>query len=1287
MTVTVPNQWSGTFAQPVAFGPVPPALQSAVIALTPATSVGGGSGTPTAGNWLFCIAGWNQAALPAATIAAADDIHSFWRPGQVVTASWPGNTASGSAAVSAASGSTRTSVWYTPNLVRVPGDVYAAPASAVAGMAVLVIEVAGLGPWDTVTGVYTNYAAAATSLNLALGAPSAQAFLLGAVTGDSTAAGQAFAPGGWMALSAVSASNGSDHTDDAVLTSAWITTGGSVSVNGTASSATDLSGVLVGVLTAAASPVPAAHNPNWPLVRFEAAFGGGYQTPPDQLAWTDLSSRLWSWDETTGIQYEFGEVQSTDLNVELDNFDQNLSSDWPGALYYSNALNRNMSFQSGAAPWAAWGGSSLALSSAHAYASSAGAAATFSLAVTPNGTTANPGATSEYVPVTGSTAYTVSGWVTAPAGWATGWQCSAIWYDSSKTFISFGAGSTPLAVTSAWQQVSNTLTSPSNAAFMILLFQAAGTPPGSTVFYLAECAAVAGSVVVATGLITSGTPVRIRAAVGTAGGHAVNRWYVISRNAAEWPQQIMDIRRQYVPATGSDIWAVTSSSCRSPYRGEVFQDAPYAWWPCDDQPLAGGVQPVSLRNIAPGNSSALSITASPGGITAQDAYGTNNTDLSAFIGAFPNPPPPGIAIYSAGQNQGWMYGDPASSLASAAASGGPVTASPGAASWQHSGILGNTGQHGWFLDVNDAAFPGLSGGVTVEGWFLYPFWAGDKGFTGPVGGIGGGNQYNVYQQPDAPMSLLELATASAPVAILQMDTSGHLSLITYNGGTGTSQSVYTTSDLRCNSWFHVAVTLTATTWAVYVNGGLTATASGSATISPAAWTWLIVNGDLGTGGGSTLSGITHSASVAVSHIAVYPKVLTIWRILAHYSAAISAFGALPAPASVQLSQVSNAKPTGFTPDGSSYKGTYGWVNATTLSNYTFSAEAAAVAGAYTSGPSSRATIAGQGVNAAQTQGQAVWVTWQSIAPLVQVFTAATPASETEAAACLGSGDSFTSGYGSGASGHGVSQVSAGTGASPPAAASALGDTVQQRLERILAYGQCTYPGRCIDPASQLVQAATDVGGQSAGANLQNIAQSDGGMLFIDNCGNITYWSRTHLASQYASPVWTLGPGATPYMREIDWKADPHRVWNTISITPFSPSGASLPVITPRSAAAVTASQAQYGAQPFQQVNYLQSATEQQNLADWILATFGGLRIRADSIDVDAATYPAAWPLVLGGNVGDIATVQNWQVGAGGITGTFRVTQIHRRLVFGGMSGDVRAEITLTTDFEPTSYWT
>ena len=148
------NEWSGTFSQPSSFQSMPPALQSTVIALDSGTSVGGGSGTPTEGNWLICIAGWNQNGLTASTVGDADDIHSFWRPGDVTTSTW---------AVSTPAGNTRTSIWYTPNLARAPGDVYVAPNGAMAGMACLIVEVAGIGPWDVVTGIYANYAAGATS--------------------------------------------------------------------------------------------------------------------------------------------------------------------------------------------------------------------------------------------------------------------------------------------------------------------------------------------------------------------------------------------------------------------------------------------------------------------------------------------------------------------------------------------------------------------------------------------------------------------------------------------------------------------------------------------------------------------------------------------------------------------------------------------------------------------------------------------------------------------------------------------------------------------------------------------------------------------------------------------------------------------------------------------------------------------------------------------------------------------------------------------------------------------
>ena len=64
----------------------------------------------------------------------------------------------------------------------------------------------------------------------------------------------------------------------------------------------------------------------------------------------------------------------------------------------------------------------------------------------------------------------------------------------------------------------------------------------------------------------------------------------------------------------------------------------------------------------------------------------------------------------------------------------------------------------------------LSGGITVEGWFQYqPYFSGtrvlgytESTFDTPV----------ALQQPYAPTTLFEIATGSAPVAILQFAIGG-----------------------------------------------------------------------------------------------------------------------------------------------------------------------------------------------------------------------------------------------------------------------------------------------------------------------------------------------------------------------------------------------------------------------------------------------------------------------------------------------------------------------------------
>lgn len=1316
------NQWAGGYGQGTTFTSITSALQSAVIPLTPASSVGGGSGVPTAGNWLFCIASWTQnPQIAQVHIGTGDDIHSYWR--EYPASSAPGNV--------------RTAISYTSNTVRQAGRVYVAPDMEIAAINVLVVEISGLGPWDTVTGMTSAYNAASTSLSMSLSAPSQAAFIIAALGGDNISSGQAFpdpynplisvsspqawwklgdaagsgtaadasgngrtgtatsvtfgvssnelipgntiasfssastshiqssynpalsavtveawvnlnglaqsgaprilansnvasdnkgfqllmagagnntpqiwfgngtsfgnvlglsalAPTGWVHLAATwngttitlyvngisqgtgalsgsmpagtatgigigygaafagsyfsgliaecaiystaltatqvfqhyqagaawtplvtqTQTNGSNALADNILSAAVLpSTIFSQSVTGMSSAAEDMSGFMLGVQVSAASPIPAGHNPDWPLLIFEAGLGSGFNTPDSEITWTDLTSRLWNWDETSGIQFQLQELQATNLEIQADNFDLALTSSNTGSPYYPN--------------------------------------------------------------------------------------------------------------------------------------------------------------------VVPGTPLRLRMALGTIGGTTVNRWYILQRNAQEWTEKIDEQFRQYVNTTGTDLWNALSGTPPTFYRSEVTEDSPYAWWPLDDQPGTAGVLPVRMLNAAVGNTNTLNVTLSPNGATPQTVYDTLGNPLT---GAANVQVPPSIAIYGTGTNSGWMFGDPVSSPASLS-TGNPVSSQPGSASWQQSGHAGTTGSFGWFLTCHDASFPSLANGITLEGWFNYQFLGSGTGYD-PAGQSGFAS---ACQQPFCPLTLMELATAGNPVAILQLDLSGHLNFITYNGSTPTSHSIYTASDLRSESWFMVTVTMNQNNWTVWINGGDTAQVSGTGAGMTSAWSYLIVNADFGSGGGTSSASVQHSGNASISHIAVYPVVLPYYRVLDHYWAAVTAFGQIPAPSGVAVQWAGPAQLGGsssFTPDGSLNFGNY-------LANSGPSASAVVVAsiGGSTSGPS--AWTASAAFGSSGSQWFYLWAGWTGVASAFKLYTSSSLGNETQASVVAGAGDSFSSGYGAGASGHGVAHVSSGNGSSPPSAPSAIGDTVGQRIERLMRNGKFSSPQRCIDQAPNLVQAPGSTGGGTqAGTAIQAIQQSDDGMLFIDNTGRLTYWERPHLAAQYSSPVWQIGPsaGKIPYYKQINWVTDPHRIYNVITIAPLSPTGAALPLITPSDAGTANSSQIRYGAQPLQVISYLQDATEMQAQADWLLMIFGTPRRRAEQVFIDAAAYPAAWPLVLGINVGDVVTLEDWIIGGGGAVYTMRVTEIKRRIDYGTHNQPITGQVTLTLDFEPTSYW-
>jgi hypothetical protein len=1153
------NQWANSYGQGVTFSSVTGALQSCVVPLNTLNTTSPGSGTPTVGNWLFVIASWTQfPAIAEVHIGVSDDIHEWYRE-------YPASNIAGNV---------RTSVSYCPNIGVygsgvVPQNIYVAPDGEIAAINVLVVEVSGLGNWDTVSGTNTDYVASGTAVPLALGAPAQASFVIAGVGADNVNNLQPFVPAGWQGLATQSQTNGTNHIADNILVAAFLpSTTSAVSVSGSASPATDLSGFMLSVYVAGNSPVPAGHNPNWPLMIFEAGFGSGYNTPDSEITWTDLSSRLWSWQETTGIQYQLGQLQSSNLTVHLDDVDGYLIPSNTSSPYYPN--------------------------------------------------------------------------------------------------------------------------------------------------------------------VVPGTPLRLRAALGTMAGDVIDRWYVIQRNATQWGEEIDEVFRRYCEVSGTDVWAALSVTPPSPYRQEVYESGPYAWWPLDDQPGSSGVLPVTMLNAAIGNTKTLNATLSPVGAAIQpyhDTVGNNATSFTTGTGAqikyYPGLPP-GAAIYQSGTNGGWMFGDPQSSPATLEAdTGNPVTSTPGSASWTATGQAGSGGGSGWFLYCNDPNFPSLANGITVEIWFKVPYYGSSNGWL--VWDLSEGLQEivslnPVTQQPyNSPVTLWEIATASAPVCELQLSggvEGGTLNLITFNGTAATIHPVFTASDLRDNSWHMATVTLTPTAWQVWLDGGSNADVTGTSATMTSAWSYLILNGDFGVSGGNSPSSLENGGNISLSHVAVYPYALPYYRILDHYWAAVTAFGQLPAPQGVQIGWTNQVEqPTGvalmlqvtqnaFVADGSlggSSLGSpaivignpNGGYNAQAGIGMTAVVVAVDPVSGVTSGPSAWVSSGSVFYELATATGPVYnlswpFIQWTGVAPQFYVYTAQSTGSEVQAAVVTGNSESFASGYGSAGAGQGITHLSGGSGSTPPPA-STIGDTVGQRIERLMRGGRFTSTNRCIDPAPLLVQAPGVNAGTQAGAAIQAIQQSDSGMLFVDNLNHITYWQRPHLASQYASPVWQIGPttnsGHIPYYREIRWITDPQRVFDAITVAPISPTGASLPIITPSNSTAVIAAQARFGAQPLTITSWLQDQTQLQPQADWLFSNFGVPQRHAERVRIVASAYPLAWELVLGINIGDIVHLEDWIIGGGGSIYTFRVTEIQRRFTCGfGANPDMTGEVTLICDYEPPSYW-
>jgi hypothetical protein len=147
------------------------------------------------------------------------------------------------------------------------------------------------------------------------------------------------------------------------------------------------------------------------------------------------------------------------------------------------ALNAEWDFEDGIGPWTGLNGAGGTLAQSSAWS----ATGTFALSFHGNGSTANPLAQTEHIPVTGGTGYSFTPVLWSSSGWSDT-VLSIVWYDATGTQIGSPVSCAALSVAASTPlQGSVSAAAPSNAVTAVAQIKMTGTP-SSGILMLADAA-------------------------------------------------------------------------------------------------------------------------------------------------------------------------------------------------------------------------------------------------------------------------------------------------------------------------------------------------------------------------------------------------------------------------------------------------------------------------------------------------------------------------------------------------------------------------------------------------------------------------------------------------------------------------------------------------------------------------------------------------------------------------------------------------------------------------------
>ncbi len=191
-----------------------------------------------------------------------------------------------------------------------------------------------------------------------------------------------------------------------------------------------------------------------------------------------------------------------------------------------------------------------------------------------------------------------------------------------------------------------------------------------------------------------------------------------------------------------------------------------------------------------------------------------------------------------------------------------------------------------------------------------------------------------------------------------------------------------------------------------------------------------------------------------------------------------------------------------------------------------------------------------------------------------------------------------------------------------------GETSGERISRYLT--QMNYPGGGnIDTGQSVMGADVATEGQATLDAGLAVTTTENGNLWVDSSGEITFTSRTRRYTT-TTAKWTFGEAESPYLGDIAYDYDTQLVYNDVTV---ANAGGLTAEVTDGT------SQSAYGPRTLQRNINVQDNNEATDAAYWVLLTHKDPHQRIATMTFDPGSNPALWPVALGIEIDDRATVK------------------------------------------------